>query len=58
MLTWEVVVCPDGADILDAIEGRVECPIYRVLAASEMLVGAWYPRAIRIRYIGWTEVVC
>jgi hypothetical protein len=58
MLTWEVVMCPEGVDVLDAVEGRIECPVYRVLAASEMLVRMYYPRAIRIRYVGWTEVVC
>lgn len=58
MLTWEVTECPEGANVLDAVEGRVECPVYHVYAASEAVVRACYPRAIRIRYIGWTELVC
>jgi hypothetical protein len=58
VLTWEVIVCPEGVNELDAIEGRVECPVYRVFAASEMLVRLHYPRAIRVKYIGWTEIVC
>jgi len=58
MLTWEVIECPEGANVLDAVEGRVECPVYHVYAASEALVRLWHPRAIRITYIGWTELVC